>query len=48
VILTMLDELVRQAGSTLIMVTHSRHVAGLADRVLEMHAGQLAPIGAAA
>jgi putative ABC transport system ATP-binding protein len=47
-ILSLLDDLVQQAGSSLIMVTHSRHVAALADCVLEMHDGQLAPAAEAA
>jgi len=33
-VLTLLDRLVKQAGRTLIMVTHSREVVGLADRLL--------------
>ncbi len=40
-VMTLLDAMTRQAGKTLIMVTHSREMARQADRVLEMHAGRL-------
>jgi putative ABC transport system ATP-binding protein len=43
-IMALLDSMTRQAGKTLIMVTHSRHIAALADDVFEMHAGQLLPV----
>ena len=33
-VLNLLDQLVRRAGRTLIMVTHSREVIGLADRLM--------------
>ena len=33
-VLNLLDQLVRRAGKTLIMVTHSREVIGLADRLM--------------
>ena len=33
-VLALLDQLVRQAGRTMIMVTHSREVIGLADRLM--------------
>ena len=33
-VLNLLDRLVRQAGKTMIMVTHSREVIGLADRLM--------------
>ena len=33
-VLNLLDRLVRQAGRTMIMVTHSREVIGLADRLM--------------
>ena len=46
IILELLDDLVRQAGTTLIMVTHSRHVAARADVVYDMHAGRLEQIEA--
>jgi putative ABC transport system ATP-binding protein len=47
-IVSLLDDVTRQAGKTLIMVTHSRELAARADRVLEMHAGQLVPLTQAA
>ncbi len=40
-IIKLLAELVREAGMTVLMVTHSREVATLADRVLTMHDGKL-------
>jgi len=43
-IMALLDAMTRQAGKSLIMVTHSRHIAALADDVFEMHAGQLLPV----
>ncbi len=43
-VLTLLDGLVREQGRTLIMATHSREVIGLADRILTLHQGRLAPI----
>jgi putative ABC transport system ATP-binding protein len=36
-IMHLLDEMTRQAGRTLIMVTHSRQIAALADVVLTIH-----------
>ena len=39
--LGLLDRLVREAGKTLVMATHSREVIGLADRVLSIRDGQL-------
>jgi putative ABC transport system ATP-binding protein len=41
-VMSLLDRVTRQAGKTLIMVTHSRDIASRADRVLEMHDGELA------
>jgi putative ABC transport system ATP-binding protein len=35
-VLEILDRLTRQAGKTMVMVTHSREVIGLADRVFRM------------
>ena len=35
-VLEILDRLTRQAGKTMVMVTHSREVVGLADRVFRM------------
>ena len=40
-VLALLDNMTRQAGKTLIMVTHSREMANRADVVYEMHDGQL-------
>ena len=39
----LLDALVRAAGATLILVTHSEPLAALADRVLSMTNGRLVP-----
>jgi len=40
-VLDLLDRLTRQAGKTLLMVTHSREVMGLADRLLSLDHGHL-------
>jgi len=40
-ILNLLDSLTRQAGKNLIMVTHSRDAAAIADRVLCLREGEL-------
>jgi putative ABC transport system ATP-binding protein len=40
-VMALLDRMTRQAGKTLIMVTHSREMASAANVVLEMHDGQL-------
>ena len=40
-VMALLDQMTRQAGKTLIMVTHSRKLAALADRVLTIEGGQL-------
>jgi putative ABC transport system ATP-binding protein len=40
-ILMLLDRLTRQAGKNLIMVTHNREAAGIADRVLLLRDGKL-------
>lgn len=40
-VLDLLDELTRQAGKNLIMVTHSKENAIYADRIFELHAGCL-------
>jgi len=47
-VMSLLDSVTRQAGKTLIMVTHSRQIAARADHVLEMHGGQLVPLDEAA
>ena len=38
-VLDLLDRLTRQAGKAMVMVTHSREVIGLADRVLTLSGG---------
>lgn len=43
-VLDRLDQLVREAEKTLLMVTHSREVIGLADRILTIQEGQLREI----
>ena len=40
-ILTLLDQLCRECGKTLVMATHSQEVIGLADRVLTIRDGAL-------
>lgn len=40
-VLALLDELTRQAGKTLLMVTHSPEVVGMADRVFRIAHGKL-------
>ncbi len=40
-VLELLDQLTRQAGKNLLMVTHSQDVIGVADRVFHMQHGQL-------
>jgi putative ABC transport system ATP-binding protein len=40
-VLDLLDRVTRAAGKTLVMVTHSREVVGLADRILTISKGQL-------
>jgi putative ABC transport system ATP-binding protein len=47
-VMSLLDSVTRQAGKTLIMVTHSRQIAARADLVLEMHGGELRRLEAAA
>jgi len=51
-VLDLLDTLVRESGRTVIMVTHSREVVGVADRIFAAERGQLveqtAPISGAA
>jgi len=46
-VMALLDSVTRQAGKTLIMVTHSRQIAARADRVFEMSDGELLPMAAA-
>mgnify|MGYP001812095069 FL=1 len=40
-VLELLDQLVRDAGHTMLIATHSQHVASHCDRVLELHNGKL-------
>jgi putative ABC transport system ATP-binding protein len=40
-VLALLDQLTRRAGKNMIMVTHSREVAGVADRVMHLRDGKL-------
>ncbi len=40
-VLQLLDRLTRQAGKTLVVVTHASEVAGLADRTLRLQDGRL-------
>ncbi len=42
-VLKMLDDMVSDAGGTMIVATHSARVAKRCDRVLELHDGRLAP-----
>ncbi len=39
-VLTLLDELVRSSGGTMLIATHSNSVASYCDRVLELHNGR--------
>jgi putative ABC transport system ATP-binding protein len=43
-VLALLDKLVRQTGRTMLIATHSVHVASLCDRVLELQNGRLEPV----
>jgi putative ABC transport system ATP-binding protein len=40
-VLALLDRLTRRAGKNMILVTHSREAAAIADRIVYLHAGQL-------
>jgi putative ABC transport system ATP-binding protein len=40
-VLALLDKLVRDSGHTMLIATHSQHVASHCDRVLELHNGRL-------
>ena len=46
-VLSLLDRMTRQAGRTLVLVTHSAQVAARADRVLTIEEGHLVPEAAA-
>jgi len=48
VVLDLLDRLVRELGKTVVMVTHSREVVGVADRVFAVQHGQLVEPGGGA
>ena len=41
VVISLLDELVRSEGSTMIMATHSARLAETCDRVVALHKGRL-------
>jgi len=43
-VLALLEKLVHARGRTLVMATHSREVAALADRVLTIRDGHLAEV----
>jgi len=43
-VMALFSELVKQAGSSLLMVTHSRAMAAFMDRRVELHIGRLAEI----
>jgi putative ABC transport system ATP-binding protein len=45
-VLGLLDTLVRDSGHTMLIATHSQHVASRCDRVLELHNGRIAATGA--
>jgi putative ABC transport system ATP-binding protein len=44
-VLDLLDTLAREAGRTVVMVTHSREVVGVADRIFSLHRGELVEQG---
>ena len=46
-VLALLDTLAREAGRTVVMVTHSREVAAIADRIFAIEGGQLVERGSA-
>jgi putative ABC transport system ATP-binding protein len=43
-VMALLDRVTRRAGRTLVLVTHSPQVAGLADRVLTIEDGHVVPL----
>jgi putative ABC transport system ATP-binding protein len=47
-VLALLDGLAREAGKTVVMVTHSREVVGVADRIFDVQRGRLVEAPAAA
>ena len=46
-VLALMESLCRRDGLTLIMATHSREVAAVADRVLQVEHGKLVSVGEA-
>lgn len=46
-IVELLDKVVKKTGKTMVMVTHSKDVIGLADRVLSLRDGKLAELSKA-
>ena len=46
-VLDLLDRLTRQAGKTLVMVTHSREVVGMADRIFRMEGARVVELSRA-
>jgi putative ABC transport system ATP-binding protein len=46
-VLALLDGLAREAGKTVVMVTHSREVVGVADRIFDVQRGRLVEAAAA-
>src|SRR6185295_6811988 len=46
-VLALLDGLAREAGKTVVMVTHSREVVGVADRIFAIERGRLVEQAAA-
>jgi len=46
-VLDLLEKLVRDSGHTMLIATHSQHIASHCDRVLELHNGRIATAGPA-
>lgn len=44
-VLGLLDKLVHDSGRTMLIATHSQHIASHCDRVLELHNGKIATAG---
>jgi putative ABC transport system ATP-binding protein len=44
-VLGLLDKLVHDSGRTMLIATHSQHIASHCDRVLELHNGRIATAG---
>ena len=47
-VMTLLNKLRMESNSTLVLVTHSHHIAAQADRALTIASGRLEPLGAVA